>query len=378
MFSNARKVMSHSVRKLAVPLLAGAAIMNAYGAQAGETKSFAVNMFVLATIATDANCPEGLNPLSDEFYARELRRLGYSQGEVEELMADFPSGPYVDLVTNRGRIDGKPANIYAYPWSQPDPELMPVLGSDGYGFDLDGKTEADDFIDPETGERGVDNGIWRALGCVHNFHVSLPNFANRSYSTWDGIRDTSGAVLLQVTADDWTNDDSVTVTIDKAIDTIIRDANGNTVRNMTFRVDPSSRSRTVAQGRIEDGVLITEPFTMHFVSDPGLMPEFHLDEARLRIKFHEDGSLVAYLGGYHDWMAFYWSQAQGGWVLEHAAGLDLPGLYYALKEFADYAPDPKTGENTAISGTWMFDAVPAFIIDGAKNVAQATRDAAAR
>ncbi len=144
---------------------------------------------------------------------------------------------------------------------------------------------------------------------------------------------------------------------------IIRDANGSTMRNMTFRVDPSSRSRSVARGKIVNGQLRTDPFTMHFVADPGVVPELHLDEARMRITFREDGTIVSYLGGYYDWVAYYWSHAQGGWTTEHASGVDLPGLYYGLKKNADYNPDPKTGENRAISGTWMMDAVPAYIID---------------
>ena len=360
---------------LAVSLAIGAGVVDAPHAYAAETKSYAVNMFVLATIASKANCPNGLNPLSDVFYERELKRMGHTPGEIEKLMADFPSGGYVPLITNRGRIDGKPANIYAYPWSQPDPQLMPVTGKDGFGFNLDGKDGPKDFVDPETKEHGVDNGIWRALGCIHNFHVSLPDFANRSYAQWDGTRDTSGAWLMQITADNWTNDDDVTITIDKSIDVIIRDANGSTMRNMTFRVDPSSRSRSVAHGKIVNGVLKTDPFTMHFVADPGVMPELHLEKAQMRVKFRDDGTVMSYLGGYYDWVAYYWSHAQGGWTTEHASGVDMAGLYYGLKKFADYDPDPKTGENRAISGAWMLDAVPAYIVDTANGGVQARASA---
>ncbi len=357
-----RHTLRHTLA-LAAALAVGTGLAAAPSAQAAETRSYAVNMFVLATIASKANCPDGLNPLSDVFYENELRRMGHKPAEIEKLMEDFPSGAYVPLITNRGRIDGKPANIYAYPWSQPDPKLIPVKGKDGFGFNLDGKDGPKDFVDPDTKERGVDNGIWRALGCIHNFHVSLPDFANRSYAQWDATRDTSGAWLIQVTADNWNNDDDVTVVIDKAIDVIQRDANGATMRNMTFRVDPSSRSRSVAHGKIVNGQLkTTDPFTMHFVADPGVVPELHLDKAQMRITFRPDGTIVTYLGGYYDWVAYYWSHAQGGWTTEHASGVDLPGLYYGLKKFADYDPDPKTGENRAISGTWMMDAVPAYII----------------
>lgn len=342
---------------------AAIALMSAQNAGASETRGYAVNWFTVATIATPKNCPKGLNPLSDDYYKRELKRLGYKDAEVEKLMKDFPSGEYVPLVTMRGRVDGKPTNVFANPWSQPDPGLFLVEGKDGYGFNLDGKTGPKDFVDPETKETGIDNGFWRAVGCTHNYHISAPEYANYPYAQWDGTRDTSGAWLLEIGGvDNWTNDDDVTVTVDKAIDVINRDANGNTVRNMTFRVDPSSRSKTVVKAKIKNGELRTDTFNMQFVADPGVMPEFKLTGAKMRLNFKPDGSLFAYLGGYHEWLPIYWSMAQGGWTFEHSTGIDLPAQYYALKKLADANPDPKTGENRSISGTWSFDAVPAYIV----------------
>jgi hypothetical protein len=368
-----KRVFNRMFTPAAALSLAGVALMGAQGAAASETRGYAVNWFTVATIATKANCPKGLNPLSDDYYKRELKRLGHKDAEIEELMKDFPSGKYVPLVTMRGRIDGKPANIFANPWSQPDPGLFLVEGKDGFGFNLDGKNGPNDFVDPETKETGIDNGFWRAVGCTHNYHISAPEYANYPYAQWDGTRDTSGAWLLEISGvDDWKNDDNVTITIDKAIDAIHRDANGNTVRNMSFRVDPSSRSKTVTTGKIVNGELRSTSFDMHFVSDPAVMPEFKLKKAQMRINFKEDGSLFAYLGGYHEWMPIYWSMAQGGWTFEHSTGIDLPAQYYALKKLADFDPDPKTGENRMISGTWSFDAVPAYIVHP-ENVARAAQ-----
>jgi hypothetical protein len=44
--------------------------------------------------------------------------------------------------------------------------------------------------------------------------------------------------------------------------------------------------------------------------------------------------------------------------------IDLIGIFYDLKRFADAAPDPATGENTAISSAYFIEAVPAFHVDG--------------
>jgi len=56
---------------------------------------------------------------------------------------------------------------------------------------------------------------------------------------------------------------------------------------------------------------------------------------------------------------------------EAVVSLDIPGIYYALKRMADAYPDPKTGENTAISGAYVVEAVPAFIIHSDKTASVA-------
>ena len=128
-----------------------------------------------------------------------------------------------------------------------------------------------------------------------------------------------------------------------------------------MRVDPDSRSRNVVHGRIKDGVLTTDAFDMSLVADPTLMPNFTFRNAKLRFKLKDDGNIEGFLGGYQPWQPIYWTFAQGGWIIEHAQGIDMPGLYNALKHMADANPDPKTGENTDISSTYWIGAVPAII-----------------
>ena len=43
--------------------------------------------------------------------------------------------------------------------------------------------------------------------------------------------------------------------------------------------------------------------------------------------------------------------------------IDLIGVFYDMKRFADAEPDPITGENTAISAAYFIEAVPAFHVD---------------
>ena len=54
---------------------------------------------------------------------------------------------------------------------------------------------------------------------------------------------------------------------------------------------------------------------------------------------------------------------------ETSVSHDVPGIWYALKRMADAYPDPKTGENTAISTAYRIDAVPAFIVHDEKTAA---------
>ncbi len=341
----------------------GGACLPLSAASAGETRGFVVDWFHVATAYVEANCPDGLNPLSDEFYKRELRRLGYDNTEVEELMKDFPNGGYIPVTTMRGRVNGEPVNVYANPWTQPDPELKPVKGSRGFGFNLDGKNGTEDFVDPVSGETGVDNQMYRALGCIQNFAFHAPDLPIYPFAQWDLTRDTAPAWLIEIRdIDDLQNDDDVTIIIDKSVDTIERDTNGDALADMTLRVDPNSRSRTVVKGSIENGVVSTTTFESSLEADPMLLPLFEFKGARFRLALNEDGSAQGILGGYQPWEPLYWSYAQGAWIVEHSAGIDIPGVYYALKKHADADPDPQTGENKSISTAWWVDAQPAIIV----------------
>jgi hypothetical protein len=130
---------------------------------------------------------------------------------------------------------------------------------------------------------------------------------------------------------------------------------------MTFRVDPNPRMNNVARGKIKNGVLTTEAFDFYMIGDPFSLPEYELRDAKLRFKIAEDGSLQGLIGGYQPWDTIYWSFASGGSVNEANVSVDIPGIYYALKKMADAYPDPKSGQNTAISATYVIDAVPAFV-----------------
>jgi len=333
-----------------------------------ETRGYVVSWFGVSTYyGGDSDCPKGLNPMSTEFYKRELLRLGYSEADATKLLKDFPGTPgqpdgeYVNIMIHRG---ANKANPYANPTSVPDPGLKTIEGKYAYGFNLDGKVDTPyAFIDPNTGEKGIKNQFYRAIGCVRSFRAPPPAHPLLAQAQWDILRDEMPAWLIEISGiTDPKNSPDVTVELYRASDHIARDSSGGVRSNMSFKIDPDPRSHNVLHGHIKDGVLTTDPTDIRMLADPFLIPEYDWHSARLRLAMNPDGSLKGILGGYHDWYSLYWSYASSGWVEEHSASLDMPAFYYAMKRMADAAPDPKTGENKEISTAYELEAVPAFVL----------------
>ncbi|MBY0510061.1 MAG: hypothetical protein K2P94_07890 [Rhodospirillaceae bacterium] len=365
---------SSKVRGLAAVCGLWAGMSFAAEVQASETRGFVVDWFHLATLSGQESCPTGLNPLSDVFYKRDLRNLGYSAKEVEELLKDFPNGAYLPIITKRGRVDGKPVNIYAQPWTQPDPGIKIVEGKRAYGFNLDGKDGPSNFVEPVTGEKGIDNQLYRAVGCTQSHTGALPHRPGFPQTVWDLERDYMPAWLIEVSGiDDFKNDDDVTVGFYRARSPVKRDASGDVRADMTMWVDPDPRLNNVAKARIKNGIITTDPITFRMVGNPMVMAEFDMRGARMRFELTPDGNLQGILGGYQLWETVYFGTfAAQGWATEHSAGVDMPAVYYALKRLADATPDAK-GQNTEISGTYWIESVPAFIKHSSDKTAQVAK-----
>lgn len=339
-------------------------------AYAGETKGFLVSWFDISQYydTEGRNCPHGINPGPEEYYVRELKRIGTPQKEIDHYIENFLDLSQVaqtaPVVQMRGRIDGKPVDVYANPTSVPDPNIYLVEGPHSYGFNLDGKNDADDFTDPETGEEGIDNQIFKAVGCTQEIRQHSPTeYAPLPISYWGVVVEVMPALLIEISGiDDPLNDDDVTVSILRGQERPVRDSAGGLLSGMSFRVDPNPKWQNILKGQIRDGVITTMPTKINIATDPFVMPEHNFEDARLRLKIKEDGTLDGKLGGYHEWFPFYWKYGVGAWGVEATNNIDLPGLYYALRKLADANPDPETGENKSISVAFQIDAVPAFVI----------------
>jgi hypothetical protein len=346
---------------------------------AAASKSFVVGYFYPATYYGDDTCPQGLNPLPDVFFKRDLKILGLPQADVDAMFnTDYnnqngkPTTKWVSVAATRG--NGRD-NVYLHPTTVPDAQLKPAVGRFGYGFNLDGKGAAspESYEDPETHEKGVNNRLFRAIGCIPAYKGSPPPQPPlEAEYRWDSTRMAMGAWLITISGVDLNKDGDVTVTFESSIDpATTQDANAHIQSDMTYRVLARPASRNVLHGVIRDGVVITDPATLIMKCDPYIQPIFEFREARLRLRLTPAGRLEGVLGGYQPWYPIYWSHAKVGYIDERGFGVDTPALYYALRGNADAYPDPKTHENTAISAAYMIEGVPAFVahVDGANETA---------
>lgn len=327
-----------------------------------ETRSYVISYFTQAVYSEEGDCPGGQNPVISEQWVRDLRDAGKSPSEIEDILANNKT----DQIVNRATINGKAVNVYANPQAVKDPNLTAAAGKHGFGFDLDGKasTAPEAFEDPDTHERGIDNQAARALGCFHAFRANFPERSSNWELWWGLSSDTMPAWLVTIEGQDLSRDGDVTVTLQRSLDHALKDARSQTRADVAFRVDPNPKSHNVFQGRLKDGVVTTTaPADVFMVGDALVITKLELHQARLKLKLKSDGTIDGVIGGYQPWKDIYFGVGGGnGHGYESNIGADLPGAYYLLKRLADAYPDPKTGQNQAISAAWRIEGVPAAAV----------------
>lgn len=344
-------------------LAAGLAATDKPAPRPKATKGYVVSWFHMTAFSQDSDCPQGLNLPADLLFARIYKELGKSPAEIAKRVAEFPSGPGIAEAANRGRIGAKPANVYRFPESVPDPQIKTVQGGKAFGFDLDNNPATGGFTEPVTGQPGIDDQLYRAFGCFGTMRGVPPARPTTPSVAWDVIRDHSPAWVMEIIGlDDPKNDPEVEVGIYRAVEPVARNAQGEPQASFTFRIDPTPRLQNRVRGRVKDGVLETDAFDFTMLGDPYAMVEYNFHKARLRLALTDDGGLKGILGGYHEWLPIYTAYALAGAAFEVNLSLDLPGMYHALKKLADADPDPATGQNRQISATYAMELIPAFLL----------------
>ncbi len=229
----------------------------------GETLGFAVVSFYTSVYETKymEECPRGLAVGNDELWWKGLDPAVRDEltdgGEIEPV-----TGTRRAMSALRGP-NGE--DVCWYPESVIDPPLKTIEGSISFGMDLDGRGGAevpgqtcahDDFTSPD-GVSGIDNQMYRLLGCIYGYRESGYFETNANGE----LRDTSqGVILIEVSGvDDRRNDDEVTVRMHRANDVLLKDTAGEILPFASLRIHEVPRYGTATTGRIVDGVLTTEP-----------------------------------------------------------------------------------------------------------------------
>lgn len=275
---------------------------------------------------------------------------GFNDGPREQFAALFPeNGAKRTLVETQLLRENQT-------W-RPDtsPDVLPfreAIGAVAYGMNLDGKTDADDFTNPD-GERGVDNQLHRAIGCIGNFRGTagtLYQFTSKYLQQFVYDR-----VVIEISeVDSLINDDNVVLTSYRGSEDLMTDATGNGfLAGGSQTVDTRWGKSFVHRfpGKIVDGVLITEPADFTWPSTAGFEDTsiHEMRAARFRLSLTPERAQGMW-AGYVDVEAFHVMHNKGRstHLLSYGQQSSI-SLYKALRRLADGFPDAKTGENTAIS-----------------------------
>lgn len=346
-----------------------------------ETRSFVVNWFHLATYQHDGDCPDGLNPDSEKLVEKLLLQAGWSASDVAKAQASQGAaaggadGIRASIMMRGRNPDGTRASAWHIPTSVPDPQIKTVKGEYAIGFDLDGKAATGGFVEPETAVVGVDNQLYRALGCFIGYHTRLPGRPAYETSNWDWSRGMP-VWLVSISGSNLSKDGEVTVTFDLSLHTAERDGQGNYIADQTFVLSTNRRYHHVAQGRIEGGTLtVKQPFDLRLRADGSFLPELDLTQGQLRLDVKDWRAPVGYLGGYTPWLTYWFMYQQNAGAIEVSEAIDIPGSYYALRRLADAEPDQDTGQNQRISAAFRIEMTPALLATSAPQLqtALATR-----
>ncbi|MCB2079046.1 MAG: hypothetical protein KDE55_15285 [Novosphingobium sp.] len=348
---------------------------------------FVVTEFVQPIVPGTDHCPDGpVLKLRDAYLdglpADERDRLSRKENE-KELLRRWQLSAFGQ--------EGE-TNICSQPDMFDRPLQRTLQSPVAWGLDLDGNadgTASDDtcahenFATPQ-GKKGIDNQEYRVNGCKLEWRgvdgmpsdnaVGMKQFMTSGEWT---------QVLILKGVDSLRNDPDVEVIYANTPDRPIIDSKGNWLRDVTYSVsEEPPRERNVLKGWIENGVLMTAPADIRLVQTwgqggardiRGNRAKWHYQKGRLHLTFQSDGSLSGMLAGYRPLFDVIISPSIGGAGSALVAGIDCSAELKTLQKYADGIKDPKTGKCTAISGTQMIKAIPAFVNDIAPRTQTAAR-----
>lgn len=288
---------------------------------------------------------------------------GFNDGPREQFAKLFPDHEEMTVVETQLAQEIETW----HPTTLPDRfEFLEIEGEVSWGLDLDGEVGPNDFVHPD-GTPGIDNEVYRAVGCVIGFRG--PDGVEFIFQNKGILDERYNRMMIELTGvDDLRDDDEVTVTWYRGMDRLLTDATGlEVMAGGTQRIDRRWGSSLVREttGRIEDGVLTTEPIGDLVVPWMNLsVPSIHtFRDARLQLTLSAEGA-TGLLAGYADVDDYYFQLVRND-STHHLSNGQISGisLYKALRRLADAHPDPETGENTAISTALDIRMAQVFVVE---------------
>lgn len=291
---------------------------------------------------------------------------GFNEGNREQFKQRFPENgaPRALVGTQlRWEIDSW------YPTAQPDGfRFLEAQGPIALGLNLDGKAGPDDFTSPE-GEPGIDNQLFRVLGCIKNYRG--PDGAFQFFDDEMIGRDQYNRIIIELTGvDSLVDSPNVLVTLYRGRDPLLFDATGKkVVPGGSQRIDTRWGAKYIQQlrGKIVAGVLNTEPTDIVYPWSPFSLPtDEYMHAARLRLKLTPT-TATGLIAGYSDVETWY-SQLIRSWSTHHQnyGQTSAPSLYKAMRRLADAYPDPDAGANTAISSALRAEFTQVVIVPSSR------------
>lgn len=296
---------------------------------------------------------------------------GYNDGPREQFAQLFPNdGKQRTLLETQLRREGE---TWLPMTAEDRLPFKEAGGKISYGLDLDGKVKDGDFTSPN-GKKGIDNQLYRALGCISNYRGPEGTIFHFEDSYVD--RYNYNRLLIEISdVDSLANDDDVTVKSYRGLDKLMADSTGaGFIPGATQRVDArwGKFAEATWKGKIADGVLITAPADVKvpWSGTFGTIGDQKFKGLRFELKLTPERA-SGMLAGYVDVAQFY-HQLNTAWSthLQSYGQQSAPSLYRALRRLADGYPDPKTGEMTAISSAINAEFVQVYLDHPSRETAE--------
>ena len=357
---------------IATATLAAALAVGASQTAQAESKGYIVSLWVPAMNNPDekVECPQGKNAAAPEILTYTLNNQGMPKSEIDKIVTpEMSQRTFGEIAGARGRKDGKPVNVYMHPLSVPDPNIRLDQRAEGFGFNLDGKVEDLDYTDPITKEAGVDNNAARVFGCFDRTRGTYEAPPGNQSFRWQNHYNAGASWLMEVTNNsdrpiNWQNDDNITIKFYRGMQVPLWNSAGHQ-RNVTYTIDPHAELHVANsfKGKIVNGEFVSDR-TNHFkmIASSRVQPVYDFKAAKMRATFKPNGDLEAFVGGYLPIKMVYFPFGDYATAAEYIGGMDVPGVYHALKRLADTDIDAVNGQRTRISMTYMARAVPAYLV----------------